>query len=315
MNAGGAAEPQVELASGFHNYFKAICATLLLEDILEPVKILVPSSQTKNEKGKRQEASSTRLNDLVSDESTAQSLIEEGYRLATKISAEAKKENRDIASVYEDFQKEFIPIIESLTDSDRAQEIADKIYGMMVRQTLHMQGIKVECIDICIIRSTHPLDGFLRYTSDACGIDTLQQLRDAIRSHGEELSIRWNFHYGLAVEYAKLYGNCRIHKNYQQTVEGKIVKLGSWLNDQKKNYDFLSAEKKELLHKLPGFNPKKFIRNKSLSIDKWIAMFAKESKKLGTKLIPNTYVTGDGYNLGSWIQHIRKKKAWIYSLC
>ena len=73
---------------------------------------------------------------------------------------------------------------------------------------------------------THPLDGFLRYTSDACGIDTLQQLRDAIRSHGEELLVRWNFHYGLAVEYAKLHGNARIHKNYQQTVDRKIVKLG-----------------------------------------------------------------------------------------
>ncbi len=244
------------------------------------------------------------------DESTAQSLIEEGHRLVTKISAEAKKENRDIASVYEDFQKEFIPIIENLTGSDRAQEIADKIYGMMVRQTLHMQGIKVECIDISIIRNTHPLDGFLRYTSDACGIDTLQQLRDAIRSHGEELSIRWNFHYGLAVEYAKLHGNCRIPKNYQQTVEGRIVKLGSWLNDQKKNYDSLSPEKRELLHKLPGFNPKKFVRNNSQSIDEWIEMFAKESKALGTKLIPNTYVTEDGYNLGSWIQHIRKKEEW-----
>lgn len=299
-----------EFQDQLNNYFKAICATLLLEDILEPVKILVPSSQTKNENGKKEEASSSRLNDLVPDESTAQSLIEEGYRVATKISAEAKKENRDFASVYEDFQKEFIPIIESLTGSDRAQEIADKIYGMMVRQTLHMQGIKVECIDISIIRSTHPLDGFLRYTSDACGIDTLQQLRDAIRSHGEELSVRWNFHYGLAVEYAKLHGNGRIHKNYQQTVEGKTVKLGSWLNDQKKNYSSLSAEKKELLHKLPGFNPKKFVRNKSLSIDEWIAMFARESKKLGTKLIPNTYVTEDGYNLGSWIQHIRKKNEW-----
>ena len=27
-------------------------------------------------------------------------------------------------------------------------------------------------------------------------------------------------------------------------------------------------------------------------------------------LIPNTYVTEDGYNLGSWIQHIRKKNEW-----
>ncbi len=40
-------QPSCEFQDQLNNYFKAICATLLLEDILEPVKILVPSSEKK----------------------------------------------------------------------------------------------------------------------------------------------------------------------------------------------------------------------------------------------------------------------------
>jgi superfamily II DNA or RNA helicase len=125
----------------------------------------------------------------------------------------------------------------------------------------------------------------------------------------EKKNARWEFYYGLWVKVAQEQGHCRLNKYYEITVDGKLIKLGSWYNDQKKNFASLSLEKQERLQKLPGFIPKKFCRNKSLSIDEWIDLFISVSKRLGTPLIPKTH-SEDGFKLGQWMEHIRKEAEW-----
>ena len=50
-----------------------------------------------------------------------------------------------------------------------------------------MQGIDVKDIDISFVFDTHPLEGLLRYTSGACGINTFELLRKAIQSASSQL--------------------------------------------------------------------------------------------------------------------------------
>jgi hypothetical protein len=187
-------QKDTERQEKLNNYFKAIGAALLLEDILKPVLPTPKAESTEKEPGHNKRPSS-RLVDLISNESEASFLIEEAYKLATRISETAKKENKDTSYIYETFRREFIPIIETIQSTNRAEDIANKLYLMMIRQTLHTQGMAVESIDINLIKSTHPLDGLLRYTSEAFGINNFEMLKEAIRcaypNLTKEIIINW----------------------------------------------------------------------------------------------------------------------------
>ena len=293
-----------------NNYLKAIFASLILEDVFNSVKISVPfSTKTENDPEQEKATNKTTMSDLIPDESTRLSVIDDVIKHLVSISDTNNKRGEGLPALYEEYQSTLPEVLQEHGITTRIKEIGDKIWGMVLRRSLKMQGIAIEDIPFDIIKNTHPLEGLLRYTSGACGIETFTQLREAIRSFNDEKNTRWEFNYGLLVQYAKEHGNCRIPKGRDITVDGKVVKLGSWYNDQKKNFASLSLSKQESLRKLPGFIAKKFHRNKTLSIDAWTNLFIIASKKLGTPLIPNTHVE-DGFNLGAWMQHIRKKEEW-----
>lgn len=298
-------------SDNLNNYLKAIYASLILEDILSPVKIVIPFSNNSDKDPEQDKTRSriTPMSELIPDESTRISVINDATNCLASLSDEHKKEEKSLPALYEEFQKTMPEILQTHGITRHAKEIGDQIWSMLVRRSLKMQGISIEDIDFNIVKSTHPLDGVLRYTSSACNIETLAQLREAIRRYKEEQNARWTSNYKLLEKYTEEYGHCRVPKSYEIMVDDSVVKLGSWYSDQKKNFHSLSQDKQNLLQMLPGFIAKKFHRNKSLSIDQWIDLFIFVSNKHGTPLIPNTHVE-NGANLGSWMQHIRKEEEW-----
>ncbi len=299
-----------------NNYLKAVYASLILEDILKPVTILAPPSTRPTPEKDSTEAGAndkpaTPMSDLIPDESIRLSVLEDVIHRLASISENNRKEGKGgIPALYEEYQSALPEILQDYGITDRIEDIGDKIWSMLLRRSASlMQGADIENIDFEIVRHTHPLQGLLRYTSSACGIDTLDQLRKAIRSWEEEKKVRWEFYYGLLLKYTEEYGNCRVHKDYETVVDGKIIKLGSWYSDQKKHFASLPLSKQERLRKLPGFVAKKFKRNQALSIEAWTDLYISASKRLGTPLIPPRYV-GEGYNIGAWLQHIRKEEEW-----
>ena len=291
-----------------NNYLKAIYASLILEDVLNPVAIPSPIVKTKkNIDQEIGEESHKQMNGLP--ESTRLLILHDVVKHLTNISEINREKGEGIPVLYEQYQNILPEILQKYEVAAHAEEIGHKVWSMLLRRTFRMRGINVEDIDFEIVKITNPLEGLLRYTSDACGIETFAQLREAIRSCDDEKNARWEFNYGLLVKYTEERGNCRVHKDYEVEVNGKAVKLGSWYSDQKKNFHTLSPDKQERLQKLPGFIAKKFQRNKTLSIDDWIGMFISVSQKLGTPIIPNTHIE-DGYSLGAWMQHIRKGAEW-----
>ncbi len=317
LGAAAWADPPARVAASYldnlNNYLKAICASLILEDILNPVKIMMPFSHNSDKTLEQNKAPSKMapMSELIPDESTRISVINDATNCLASLSDIHKKEgkNLNLPALYEKYQNAMPEILQNYGITTHAKEIGDQVWSMLVRRSLKMQGIAIEDIDFNILKITHPLDGILRYTSSACGIETLTQLREAIRCYKEEQNVRWTFNYKLLEKHTEENGHCRISKNHEIIVDGNVIKLGSWYSDQKKNFNSLSESKQNLLQKLHGFIAKKFQRNKNLSIDQWIDLFIFVSNKLGHPLIPNTYIE-NGFNLGSWIQHIRKKEEW-----
>lgn len=296
-----------------NNYLKAVYASLILEDILNPVKISVPVQKKENDSKdgmpvKREGAS---MSDLIPDESTRLSVMEDVVNRLASISENRRIEGKkEISDLYETYQKELPEVLQNYGITERATEIGEKLWSMLLRRSApSLEGIDVEEIEFEIVQRTHPLDGIIRYTSSACGIDTLAQLREAIQSWAEEKEARWEFYFRLLEKYTEEHGNCRVHKNYEVVENEKTVKLGSWFNEQKKNFNVLPLRKQARLQALPGFIAKKWKRNKNLSVDAWIDMFISVSTRLGTPIIPNRHVE-DGYNLHAWTQYIRKEKEW-----
>lgn len=176
-----------------NNYLKAIYASLILEDILNPVKINVPKEKLKDIEPKSEEKKkSIQLSELIPDESTRLSLINDVVRHLASISHTNKIEGKGISALYNEYQSVLPNILERYSIDSQGEEIGDQIWSMLLRRSLNMQGIDVKDIDISFVFDTHPLEGLLRYTSGACGINTFESLRKAIQSassHLEETQI------------------------------------------------------------------------------------------------------------------------------
>ncbi len=119
---------------------------------------------------------------------------------------------------------------------------------------------------------------------------------------------KWLWWYDLAKKYYEYYGDSKIHvsfktKNgYEYDSNGKA--LGSWLQTQRRKYDKLSNERKELLKKID------FIPN--MDVYRWEDMYVlayNYYKYYGNSLVHEGFKTKNGYeydpngrSLGVWIR-------------
>ena len=123
-----------------------------------------------------------------------------------------------------------------------------------------------------------------------------------------DINIIWQKVYELAKNYYEHYGNLLIPWKFKTTngyeYDEKGVKLGVWINTQRKKYDDLSVEKKKKLEEIS------FVQNAHEI--KWLEMYSLAKKyydHYGNLLISHLFKTTNGYEfdeagekLGSWLR-------------
>lgn len=156
-----------------NDYLKAIYASLILENILNPVQIKLKSER--KGKGKNKGESKDFIGDVL-DDSEQLSLMEEvGNNLLTVIS-----NSDETINLWDEYQKIIPTILQKYGVNNNVEEISRQLWGRFAKRTLQMQGIDVSHIDFDILQKASPLDFLLRYTSGSCGIDTFKKLREII---------------------------------------------------------------------------------------------------------------------------------------
>lgn len=172
-----------DFKENLNNFLKAIFASMILEDILNPAKIKMPfkiENKKKSEKSSTSEGRS--LAELVPDETTRLELLEEATLCLAEITAQYEKEKLTIPELYEEFHKAFSSLLANYPLDTSEREVSDRILNVILRRHPKLQGLDVENIDFDILKEIHPLEGLLKYTSGACGIETFEQLRAAIQA-------------------------------------------------------------------------------------------------------------------------------------
>ncbi|GAB4185879.1 MAG: hypothetical protein Tsb0015_03220 [Simkaniaceae bacterium] len=164
-----------------NDYLKAIYASLILENILDPVKIKAPSAQAEEKTDKKppqeceKKIEENWLKIAVPDESKQHVLIEKvGSRLM-----QLKAESSEIMS-WNDHKIIAEKVLEENGITEHKKEVAQQILGIFARKTFRLQGISVGEIDFDIVKMGEPLDFLLIYTSGACNISTFKDLREAV---------------------------------------------------------------------------------------------------------------------------------------
>lgn len=169
-----------------NNYLKALYASLILENILNPVKI---KTNDKTQKSKEQLTNNTAsavnedwLSIAIPDNTKQQMVIEDVSNHLVDIAASNQDAFKQVSELRDGYEKIIPRILEKHGITEYKEEIASQIWNMLTRRSLNMQGIAVEDFDFEIIQNTNPLEFLIRYTSGICNIDTFQKLREAIQA-------------------------------------------------------------------------------------------------------------------------------------
>ena len=117
----------------------------------------------------------------------------------------------------------------------------------------------------------------------------------------EQTTASWHFWFGLLERYVQENGTSQVPQNFQTTDN---FKLGGWANNQRSNEGILSNERRDSLNALKGW-----VWN---TVDGWwdegFGHLKQYISDNGDALVPNLFVTSDGFKLGTWIQNQRTTK-------
>ena len=137
----------------------------------------------------------------------------------------------------------------------------------------------------------------LEFIGPAVGFDELvQSISVAI---ADRLGSSWDEWYGRLVEYINREGHCRVPARYK-TEDGYA--LGNWVHNQRTKSDELTEDRRQQLIEL-GFVWDPLTEN-------WEAGYnalKKFKEREGHCRVPATYITDDGFKLGSWVRYHRQK--------
>lgn len=201
-----------------NNYLKAIFSSLILEDILEPIKIKNPVKK-ESVQGNYAEPDLSQFSQLVSDKTTRQLLLSEVTKHIFNVASESKKNGID--SYYDKYQEGIPDIIEQfgIADKDRATAIGEHIWKMWLRRTYKsFNGISIKDVDISLLKNMDPRECLLGYTSGPCGIDTFEKLRAAIQK-----SYNWRSYESAREWVLKL--NLMSERDWRKYISGEMTNL------------------------------------------------------------------------------------------
>jgi hypothetical protein len=163
-----------------NNYLKTIYASLILENILNPVKIKPVHKVEREAKKDDDRARTNWLGLVLPDDAKQLSLMEDVGNHLIDIMANNKETISDVHALYGEYEKIIPEILDNYGICEYKEEVAKQIWGTLARRSLQMQGISVENIDFEILKKTSPMGFALQYTSGTCDANTFEKLREAI---------------------------------------------------------------------------------------------------------------------------------------
>lgn len=168
-----------EFRENLNNYLKAIYASLILENILHPVRIAIPKCKGKKNTSRARTASW--LEQLLPDDAAQLSLVESISNALIDI-IDTNKAAGEVSVLWNEYRKISPTILEEYGITEHVEDVGKEIWAMLSRQSLRMQGLLVDDIPFDILQKTSPIAFLLNYTSGICDISTFRHLRTAIRA-------------------------------------------------------------------------------------------------------------------------------------
>jgi len=117
----------------------------------------------------------------------------------------------------------------------------------------------------------------------------------------ERTTESWNFWFGLLENYVDSVGDALVPTDYK--VDGKY-KLGNWVSTQRSRKENLTSERIIKLESLKGWTWDLYAYLWNLGISE-LKNYVNNN---GHSLVPNDFVSIQGFKLGSWVSVIRSKK-------
>lgn len=173
-----------EFSQNLNDYLKAIFASLILENIFNPVKIkmLQGPKDKKQQSSGDDEHKADWLSQAVPNQVEQQALMEDVMNQLVEIKASNKEKFAEVSSLKEEYNKVVPDFIKTKYGVDEhSQEVADHVWNLFARRTAINSGISVENITLNLLQKIDPLDCIIRYTSNVCSIKTFEQFREAIQ--------------------------------------------------------------------------------------------------------------------------------------
>jgi hypothetical protein len=172
------------LRDGLNSYLKAIFASLLFENVINPIKVVPSGGREKSVSGPRdpREDWLGYLGDKQPD--VMQAVFNELINVWAKRGQDQTEDH-----LREEYFK-FLPgILSSYGCTEHHREIGEQIWGILARKTIALGGqIDVSQIDFDILQKTNPIGFALHYTSGFSDITTFEALRSAISRRRDFLS-------------------------------------------------------------------------------------------------------------------------------
>jgi hypothetical protein len=156
-----------------NDYLKAVYGSMILENVLDPVKIYVPS-ETDGGKGGGA-VSTSELLTLVPDLAKQDAIMAD---ISDKLMEMADDKNGALTT--DDCMKPIVSILaKHKIDPSIHQKVAGCFLAMLLRRAVKTSNLNVKDIDFDILKSVNPINWIVDFTTKACGVSTLRDLRRA----------------------------------------------------------------------------------------------------------------------------------------
>ena len=164
-----------------NDFLKAVFASMLLEEVVNPVNLDVRFRDYDGIEGRVDRKEANPLQEVCGDEVRMARVLEgvtEGITRAVDADAGLLEDRKRL---YEAFSVVVGNVLDENAITGDKNRATAQIWRMFQRRTVNIEGLDVGQIDFDVIRNVNPLEFLLRYASDACGVTTFREFRQAVR--------------------------------------------------------------------------------------------------------------------------------------
>jgi superfamily II DNA or RNA helicase len=181
------------LRENLNDALKAILCSLLLEDVLKPIRIVdydTLKEPTQNSE-KSRSGGVLPLVELLPDPEQRIKVLQDLLIQYSELRAKCDSHEMQTSVLHAEFQNCVAEVLQGHQIEENAEQIGARAWKMIHERACPMtltKGLDVESIKFDAINAVEPLDGLLVYLSQICGLNTFADLRRAIDASKMTLS-------------------------------------------------------------------------------------------------------------------------------